>query len=206
MSTSPAKSSSSAAPLEVPVIFGSAIEGFYRTYRERLTPSVKAEIAALGIDFDHILPAYDLEVFERAFRRAGERIYPSLPEQERWRRLGREFVDGYVQTPLGKAVMVMSKLLGPRRTLERIARTFRTGSNYVATETTIISDTELELKTWMTQPYLEAWRGRATLHLDYRLGILEAVMAMFVTRESSVKVLEKNLLEQSARYRIRWTV
>lgn len=187
------------------VIFGSAIEGFARTYRDRLVPSVRDEMAALGINLDDILPAYSLDVFERAMRRAGEAIYPDLPLSERWRRMGREFVEGYVQTMMGTAVMAMARVLGPRRTLERVVRTFRTGSNYLGAETTGLGPTEVEIRTWMLEPYLPQWRGKDLLHLDYRHGILEGMLARLGVREAAVTIVEKDLQTQSARYRVRWS-
>lgn len=190
--------------IEVPLVFDTAIEGFVRAYRSRLTPELKAEMTSLGIDPDQLAHAYHLEVFERVFKRVGEVLYPELDDTERWRRIGRQFVQGYVETSIGRTLLMFAKALGPRITLEKMARAFRTGSNHVAAEARRLGPAELELHTWMVQPFVESWRGRSTLHLVYRQGILEGTLVALGVSDGTVELVEKDLWNQSARYRIRW--
>lgn len=189
---------------DVAVIFSQAIEGFARTYDAQLTPKLRNEMKELGIDLDRLLPAYPLDVFERVMRHTGAAIYPEMEEAERWRRMGREFIEGWVQTTVGKALQVMARLIGPHRFFARIARTFRAGSNYLDAEATKLGPTEIDLRVWMLQPYLAEWSGKPLLHLDYRLGLLEGAMAGFEVKEFSVTMIEKDFVTQSGRYRIRW--
>lgn len=198
-------SSAGSAGDPLPVIYSPAIEGFVRAYRERLTPEVVREIAALGMNFDALAPAYPLEIFERAMRRTGEILYPELALSARFRRIGYEFVGGYVQTTLGRAVLIVARAFAPERMFQRMSRIFRGGSNYLGSETTLLGPGHVELRTWMLSDFVEGWRGRPTLQLDYRLGILEGAAEMIGIRDAVVTVLEKSAEDQSVRYRIRWS-
>ena len=189
---------------DIAVIFSPVIEGLMRTYGNRITPELKAQMAQRGVNLDRLLPAYPLGTFEDAFRHAGESLYPDLDHVERWRRRGREFVEGFTHTAIGGALTAMGRLIGPRRTLERAVRTFRNGSNYLGGETKVVSPTEVEVRTWMVEPYIDRWRGIPTLQLDYRVGILEGMMNALQVKNPRVTLEEKSFDTQSARYRVRW--
>lgn len=69
----------------------------------------------------------------------------------------------------------------------------------------MLAPTDVEIRSWMLEPYLQQWKGKELLHLDYRLGILEGMMVGLGVRDATVTVVEKDLATQSARYRIRWS-
>lgn len=104
------------------VVFSTAIEGFMKSVGNRLTPELRKELAELGVNVDVPQVAYPLEIWERALRRASEALFPAEADADRWRLMGRAFMHGYVETLVGRASFAMARLLGPRRTLERMAR------------------------------------------------------------------------------------
>jgi uncharacterized protein (TIGR02265 family) len=59
--------------------------------------------------------------------------------------LGRRFIEGYSETIVGKAMLTALKVLGPRRTLERMSRNFRSGNSYTETKLEAKGPTEFTL-------------------------------------------------------------
>ncbi len=189
---------------EEPVVFSTAIEGFVKSVGERITPQMKGELAALGIDLDSPQVAYPLATWEDGLRRVSAALFPEEEEAMRWRLMGRTFMHGYVQTLIGRAALTMGRVLGPRRTLERMARNFRTAANYIECEAKVIGPQEVELFTYMRAPYVESWRGRSSITLDYRHGVLEGTLEVLGAKNPRVEIIERDLEAQSARYRARW--
>ena len=188
---------------EGPVVFSTAVEGFGRSFRAKMSSALLAEAKSLGVDFDHLLPAYPLQTWESLMQKVGDTLYRDVPPELRFRRMGRDFLNGYLETLLGKAILATAKLLGPRRTLERMARNFQTGTNYVAFETRALGDNHVEIATWMHEQFLDEWRGRPTVMLDYRHGILEQLLTTLGANGELVRT-ELDLQRQFARYDARW--
>ena len=82
-----------------------------------------------------------------------EALYPQQPLEASMFQVGTHFLDGYRETFLGRAVLGMIRVLGPRRTLQRATQNFRSGNNYTETRVTELSPTCIEL--WMNEvgPY-----------------------------------------------------
>ncbi|MFZ5446745.1 MAG: DUF2378 family protein [Myxococcota bacterium] len=126
--------------------FTQAIEGlFIRGLGERLTPAVRAKILEAGIDLSRLEPAYPIEQVFRGARSVLPLLWPGVPEDEAFRQLGVAFMRGYAQTLVGGAMVQMMKLIGTRRTLERMQKNFRTGGNYLETRFTPLGPTSVEL-------------------------------------------------------------
>lgn len=108
------------------------VEGlFRRALKTRLTPSLVAKLRERGLELDKPLqPAYPAERCAEWIRLVAE-LYPPLSEREATYQVGRANMDGYVQTVLGRAVVQVLKVIGPKRTLPRLGRSFRTGTNYM---------------------------------------------------------------------------
>jgi uncharacterized protein (TIGR02265 family) len=63
--------------------------------------------------------------------------------------IGVDFLEGYRETFLGRAVLGMIRVLGPSRTLKRATQNFRSGNNYTESRVTEVSSTCCEL--WMNE-------------------------------------------------------
>jgi uncharacterized protein (TIGR02265 family) len=50
---------------------------------------------------------------------------------ERMVQLGTTFMEGYNETLIGKAALTAARLMGTRRTLQRMAENYRTSNNYM---------------------------------------------------------------------------
>ena len=99
-----------------------------------LTPKVKAELQAVGFDPDRKqLVAYPQDVWVKFTYILSRALFPHLEEAQAHRRFGERLIEGYAQTTMGKAVMALLRIIGPRRGLTRTAKSFRSGNNYFET-------------------------------------------------------------------------
>jgi uncharacterized protein (TIGR02265 family) len=187
-----------------PLVFASAVEGFRSGLGDRLDPALLKELKDLGLDLRRPMPAYPLDVWEAAMRRSAAVLFQGDDEAERHRRLGKAFIDGYVNTALGAAALTIGRLIGPARMMSRMSRNFRVVTNYIGSEAVPKSERQVELRTWMMEPYLAHWVNRPTLFVDYRHGVLEAVLEAIKVK-GQVDVVERDYTRQVAAYRICWT-
>ena len=114
--------------------FSQSIEGlFVRGIGDRMTPVLRAQLLELGLDLRNLKPAYDDAVVSRAIRLTGKALFGDQPEFDQLRATGALFMHGFSQTLMGKALVQLMKVVGPRRSLQRMERNFRTGGNYIET-------------------------------------------------------------------------
>lgn len=105
-----------------------------------MTPVLRAELKALGVDLAAIPPAIPAELMTQVIRKTAAALYPTEASAQAERRLGVVFMNGFSQTLLGAAMAQLMKVIGPRRSLERMQRNFRTGSNFIETKLTVIDE------------------------------------------------------------------
>jgi uncharacterized protein (TIGR02265 family) len=126
--------------------FDFTIEGiFVKGLGPLLTPELRGDLRALGIDLNHLNPAYPVEVARRGLEAARLRVFPDVPEDEAFRELGRLSVIGYLDTMVGKAVLGMVRLMGVKRSLLRLHQSVSGGSNYVKTSSVLVAPTCIEI-------------------------------------------------------------
>jgi uncharacterized protein (TIGR02265 family) len=177
---------------DAPVMFSSAIEGLIRALGDRLDVTTNAPFKAAGIDLlGKIQPAYDRAIWLQASRLAGELLFPGKPVEEQQHLLGHRFMNGFAETLVGKALATMMRMVGPRKTLDRIQRNFRMGNNF--TEATL-REVELHVcELWISPvAYPEFYQGLVEAGLMLAGG--KSVEAMPVKREG-----------ESVTLRVRWS-
>jgi len=79
------------------------------------------------------LPAYPAEKDEPLGDHHGDDALPALERDEALERLGEDFFRGFSSTLIGQALKAMMRVIGTRRSLQRMERNFRTGNNYMET-------------------------------------------------------------------------
>lgn len=173
------------------LIFAQTFEGLFRAVGADLSVRLARELERLGVDPARPLrPAYPLATFQAVFEACGAELFPDLDQEGRRYALGRRFLDGYRQTMVGRAMVAVMRVVGPARTLDRLARRFRTGNNFSETSLTRVDDTTFEL--WCNQVQMPGWyRGLITRGL-------ELAGAMGVTAE----LLRHD--EHGATFRVSW--
>lgn len=172
--------------------FQQSIEGlFLRGVGQDMTPSLRAKLLALGIDLTALKPGYDAQVVSQAIRVTAAELFPTKPESEALREIGALFMRGYVQTLVGRAMVQLMKVVGPRRSLERMQRNFRTGSNYIETRFTSLGPGMAEL-----------WFNDVSGIADFYAGVMSAGGRMAAAGEVRVTVNPSE--DASCRFVVEW--
>lgn len=163
---------------ERPVVFSQTFEGlFLQGLKGRVTPALKDRLRELGLELDRPLaPAYPVEVWNGALAAAAAEVFPALSSLDAHEALGVAFLTGYAHTLMGRAMMALLRVLGPKRALERMERNFRSGNNYVKTrfvdhggeDVEVLFDVMYEVPTFMKGVILHGARelGARDVRID----------------------------------------
>lgn len=179
--------------METPeLIFSQTVEGlFLRALGSEVTPTLRATLSTLGVDLDRLLPAYPLDVWNRALRAAADALYPQLPTEEAAKQLGMRTVQGYQSTLIGQATFAFARLIGPRRTLLRAKQNWRSGNNY----------TEVVLTERGPTDFLAVFNERGLSRFASQ-GVLQAGLEFAGARELVVTI--EKLEQRSVTYAVKW--
>lgn len=190
--------------MEEPVIFSTVVDGTKKAFGDRLTPALLAKLKAVGMDFNSGQPAYPMDAFLRAFQVMADELVPGEPHLERrYRTLGHDFMAGFVQTGLGRAALMMGRLVGLRRTLERLGRNMYTTGNYLTVEIQHESPTSLIAITRVRPEFHRFVTKDWSVIAHYRLGIFDAVFELLDTR-GTIELLEDDLQKFQTRFHLSW--
>lgn len=130
------------------IIFGNTFAGLYRHVEGRVTPAALDRLRELGVDFRRpVLPAYPAELFVATVRVLAAELYPGQAEAEALHLLGRAVLEGYLTTPIGRAVRSVARLVGTRRTLGQMSKNFRSSDTF--TQTRLESLGERDVSLWL---------------------------------------------------------
>lgn len=172
------------------LIFSQTVEGLLRALGP-LSPETRARFKALGLDVDRpLLPAYPVEQFVAVMDAAGEFVAPGQPLVEQTRLLGRRFMDAYQETLIGRAMVAAMRIIGPWRTLERLAHKFRTGNNFSETHLTRRGPTEATL--WCNRVSRPGWY----------LGVISRGLELAGARDVVVTVIDQD--QAGGTFRVQW--
>ena len=175
------------------LVFEHTVDGLFRfSLRSRLSSQARNGLKAVGIDLSKpLLPAYTHDTWKRALELTVVDLYPLLPREEGWRRLGQEVVNGMVHTVMGRAMVGVARLLGPLRSLRRLNNTLRSADNYVESRLTELSPTSCEV-----------WINEVMGQPAYYQGIVEACLALAGGQRVRVRVLARE--GTGARLHVEW--
>lgn len=140
-------------------VFPAAVEGLLKGVGPRATPEFRAHMKAKGIDFDRIPPAIPIETWAPLLVEAAVFTWPHESREEAMRLLGLHFIRGWKNTVIGSASSVMLRVLGPRRTLTRLDRAFRTSDNFSSAKTELIGNNEALVTIAESLGYPSHWVG-----------------------------------------------
>jgi uncharacterized protein (TIGR02265 family) len=148
------------------VVFDHTVEGlFLIALKGRLSSVATARLRAEGMDLSNkLLPAYPFATWKRCLEIAVMDLYGKLPRPEGYRRLGHDAVNGMCKTVLGRAMLGVTRLLGPLRALRRLDHNLHSADNYVRARLTELSPTWCEVGISEVAPSSSAWScwaGRA---------------------------------------------
>jgi uncharacterized protein (TIGR02265 family) len=125
-------------------VYEHTVEGlFFKALRERINPSMQARLKPLGIDLDGKPKSVAYVHWKQALTLAATELFEGT-EDERFRKLGRAVLQRYEETLMGKTVVGLMRLMGPKRILQRINSTLRSGNNYIEATLTQTGPTAYE--------------------------------------------------------------
>jgi uncharacterized protein (TIGR02265 family) len=186
-----------------PVVFADAVQGFRKSLGARFTPEVEAEFLRLGFDFKKLQVAYPLNQWVQGLKVLAAKVATDVPEAQRIRHLGRIFMKGFVETPVGFAALTAARVFGVRRTLLRMGRNFRTATNYSFSEEREVGPKEVQLRVGIAPEFLPQVTERGALFAEYRQGVLEGVLDVLGAK-GTVELLRADLDQQDFTYRVTW--
>ena len=173
------------------VVFGQSMEGLYRALAPH-TPQERAAFLKAGVTKEgHFDAAYSLETWMSVLDACGASRFAQLPELERFTEVGRLFFQGFQKTLIGSALMAMLKILGPRRTLERLTRNFRTANNFTVGTLESLA------------PNHHKVHINYTARPGFYLGLIESGCAHAGAKDLTVKVIETK--DFATTYEVKWT-
>lgn len=186
-----------------PVVFGPALEGLKRALGDRFTPQLRDVLRAEGVDLDKVQVAYSLSAWLKAIRVIAEALGGDVPAEERYRHLGRTFMHGFVETPIGFAALTAGKVFGVKRTLMRMGRNFKTAANYIESEVSDLGPKEMSIRTYVPEHFIAKMTEQSQLFVEYRQGVLQAVLEV-LGAQGTVEIVRADLPRHDFTYRISW--
>ncbi len=131
---------------ETRVVYHSAYESLFTpALRGRITSSIEDELRAAGVDlkkkFD---PVYPLPVWLETLRILARSFHPTLTFEAACVLLGRDTIDGFTGTLVGRASFAALRVIGVRRAVERAARTYAVTNNYTRVTLTPVGPTSYD--------------------------------------------------------------
>jgi uncharacterized protein (TIGR02265 family) len=118
-----------------PVVFAPGLEGLIRAVTPNATPELWGAMRAAGFDHDKpVQSAYPVKVWLDCLELAVRTCHPELTRAAALERLGAAAIDGFQKTLVGGATFQFLRVIGVRRALTRITRSFRSGNNFAEFE------------------------------------------------------------------------
>lgn len=160
--------------------FSQSVEGlFIKGLGSMLSPPQRQMLRAAGLDLDKPLrPGYPATDFHRWIGLAAGAVYPGLPREEAVRRVGHRAVAGLEEGLIGKALAAGLKLIGTKRSLQRIERIFKNNNNYQVA--TLVELTETHARVQLNQVF-----GLPS----YYQGLFEGAVTAIGAKEPTVTIL-----------------
>lgn len=104
----------------------SMFEGLY-VQALRPTGHFKERLREKGYDLDKQKSSYPMAVWADCLDVTAEELHPTLTRAQAWQAIGRQFIDGYFQTLVGKMIGSMLPFLSASRFLKRVPGFITTG-------------------------------------------------------------------------------
>lgn len=174
------------------VIFEHIVDGLLRALRPLLSPAGEAKLRELGLDPNGKLnPAYPAQVWASAVKICAADAFPGLSPLEGQRQVAVRTVDVFTGGMLGTAMFSLLRLLGPDRTIGRMTRNLRSGSNYVETRSTQIEPHHYEI-----------WINDVSGVPGFYKGMLERGLDLVGAQGIRIELAEQ--VEPACTYRVSW--
>jgi uncharacterized protein (TIGR02265 family) len=128
------------------LIFSGSIDALLKVALPKVKPETLKALNGLRIGPPFkVEPAYPAEDWAHAVKLVGADLFPRLPSEEQHREVGRATVLQFAESLMGKAMFAAARVIGARRSLERMTHNLRTGANFIETRFTLVDERTQEL-------------------------------------------------------------
>jgi uncharacterized protein (TIGR02265 family) len=165
----------SATSQNEPVIFSQMFEALVmHAMRGKLGPDVMRSIEAAGVDLSQpLLVAYPLTVWYDTVWACAQVLYPAMSRTDAMYTTGRKVADGYSHTTMGKALFSGLRKLGWQRALGQMARSLRTGGNFLASHSNELPGGDLEITLEILPEFVPALGSHPGIDASFMRGFLD---------------------------------
>lgn len=163
-----------------PVVFSQLFEALVmHAMRGKLDPAAVKQIEATGLDLSRpLLVAYPLTVWYDVVWACAQLLFPQLPRTEALYATGRKAADGYVHTTMGKALFSGLRKLGWQRALGQMARSLRSGCNFLSSQAHELPNGDLEITVEIIPEFLPVLGAHPGIDASFMRGFLDAAAEM----------------------------
>jgi uncharacterized protein (TIGR02265 family) len=172
------------------VVFGPSLEALWRA----MDPLTAAEAQAFkdaGVVGGRFDAAYPLAPYLKILEASATSRFGHLQEQDAYVQVGHLFVEGFTRTVIGQALMGIMRLLGPRRTMQRLTRNFRAANNYTEVSVTTLRDNHHQIAVnFVEKP-------------GFYIGVLERTLAHAGAKNAEVTMIA--YVDRSPTFEVRWS-
>jgi uncharacterized protein (TIGR02265 family) len=173
------------------VVFAQALEALVKSCGAHPDPKWLQAFADAGIDLKRKLPiAVPYEQYIELLQRLATARFPDAPDQEKFTLIGRAFMEGYRETMMGRALMALIAVLGPKRMLLQATRSFRSANNYSEVRSTELAPKHFSLVITPAR------------HPGWYIGLLTSGLA--IAGAKNVRMELKSHVNEEAVFEIRW--
>jgi uncharacterized protein (TIGR02265 family) len=176
--------------LKEPLVFAHTVEALIRALGDKLNAAAARQLAEVGVDVSQRAKPVSQETWFHLTRAAAKILCPDAPVEVGLFELGKSFVRGFEQTLLGRGTLALGRVVGPRRSLQRMTNNFRNGNNY--TETRLVELASNRYEMWVSSVVVpEFIRGMIVAGLE-------------VTGARNVRVETASFDAEGTTYRTAW--
>lgn len=157
-------------------------EALHRPEVVELSETAREALRDAGLEVGQLQAGYDLPTLRRVMDAIRRLECPALPPGDGFREVGRRFVQGFKQTPIGWIFGTMAPLFGPVRTLQQLP-------NYLSSvreefPVTVVTEGETRFRLVCLDPEAQP---------HFMAGCIEGVLLTCGVTSAQVTVVEQAL-------------
>jgi uncharacterized protein (TIGR02265 family) len=176
-------------------VFAPTVEGLVRGLGSKLSEPTLAELRKLGLDLDQPLkPGYPALMWHQALKLIAAEVYPGLTAEEAHFQMGARTVSGLDETLVGKAMLGLIRLIGPRRALQRLPTSSKVGTNFMTVTLTEQGPTDVLLTSHPFMGYAEVMQGS-----------VHSILTVAGAKDPRVEIVEYDRGTERMTLRVQWS-
>ena len=170
---------------------------FEALFDRRLKPTgaFADELRVAGYSLATAVPVYPTEVWTNCLEIARRHHWPQLSLADAYRAIGKEYTEGFLETMLGRMVLVALPFMTPRTFVRRLASYLRLGRNDAGLTFDLARDEEGSIDALVHNP--------AGVPGNFVAGLIDTAMLRFKGVQWTIEVEQRTRTDYTLL--IRWT-